>query len=376
MSNDDSVRYWECLLNRGWHVAATGGSDSHWMSIVAFQGLGNPTTWVFAPERSARGVLDAACERAAPRSRSQTPVERRRRQLLLEADADRDGVYESLMGDTVPGGTPMRVRALGLASSRPRADPLATHDDCVQRCACCPAAPTRSSPPSPAGWVRATLFDEDDRAARTQNCDKPLNGALQKARPVADDLLPQRAALPGDDVADLPLRTRDAGRCRHRGAGRPAARAARPSLDEAARCWPGTAPSGSPASARRGTSPPTARLPRGAGRRPRVACCPHPGRACPQPRLGPDDLLVAGLPVRPDAGPAVPGSCRPISRYDGGGRHQQPRVTPRGRRPARALCGRRAGAGGARDQVGHLLDAAAPGARRTRRIARRLVSRS
>ena len=33
---------------RGARVGATGGSDSHWLSTVAVQGVGNPTTWVLA----------------------------------------------------------------------------------------------------------------------------------------------------------------------------------------------------------------------------------------------------------------------------------------------------------------------------------------
>ena len=34
--------YWECWLQRGNHIGATGGSDSHWLSTLAVQGVGNP----------------------------------------------------------------------------------------------------------------------------------------------------------------------------------------------------------------------------------------------------------------------------------------------------------------------------------------------
>src|SRR5439155_5469010 len=82
-ANDDAVFYWECMLNKGWHVAATGGGDSHWISVASAQGVGNPTTWVFAKERSARGVLDAV--RTGRTSISvQTPLAGAT-QLLLEA---------------------------------------------------------------------------------------------------------------------------------------------------------------------------------------------------------------------------------------------------------------------------------------------------
>ncbi|MCW2542571.1 MAG: putative metal-dependent phosphoesterase TrpH, contains domain [Frankiales bacterium] len=178
MSNDDSVRYWECLLNRGWHVAATGGSDSHWMSISSFQGLGNPTTWVFAPERSARGVLQGVREGRTSISLA-APVTGSSTQLILEADVDRDGVYESMMGDTVPGGTPMQVRAIGLASAglvQIRYNSI----DIVQM-HLLPGGANKFLSPAGAGWIRASLFLPDARAQRATYCDKTLDGMLHKA---------------------------------------------------------------------------------------------------------------------------------------------------------------------------------------------------
>ena len=46
------------FLDQGFHVAATGGSDSHWRSTSSAQGVGQPTTWVCASERSEKGVVD------------------------------------------------------------------------------------------------------------------------------------------------------------------------------------------------------------------------------------------------------------------------------------------------------------------------------
>ncbi len=57
-NNDDAIRYWQGWLDRGAKVAATGGSDSHWRSTFAAQGVGQPTTWVFARERTTAGVLE------------------------------------------------------------------------------------------------------------------------------------------------------------------------------------------------------------------------------------------------------------------------------------------------------------------------------
>ena len=91
---------------RGAHVGATGGSDSHWLSTVAVQGVGNPTTWVFARDRSraavaarrsgrahddlapaARAGRRAAAARGRPRRRRRVRVDRRRHGAARRADA-------------------------------------------------------------------------------------------------------------------------------------------------------------------------------------------------------------------------------------------------------------------------------------------------
>src|SRR3954462_6357743 len=56
--NDNATRYWQGWLDRGAHVTATGGSDSHWRATDAQQGPGNPTTWVYSGSRTARGILN------------------------------------------------------------------------------------------------------------------------------------------------------------------------------------------------------------------------------------------------------------------------------------------------------------------------------
>jgi hypothetical protein len=167
-ANDDAVFYWECMLSKGWHVAATGGGDSHWISVAAAQGVGNPTTWVFAKERSARGVLDAIRNGRTSIS-LQTPLAGAT-QLLLEADADRDGSYESMMGDTVPPGTPMRVRALGtpgagLVQVRANGQTLLSDQPLL------PGGTVGFTSPAKAGWVRATLYAPDGQDVRRQACD-------------------------------------------------------------------------------------------------------------------------------------------------------------------------------------------------------------
>ena len=109
--NDYAVSYWEGWLDRGAHVAATGGSDSHWLSTTAAQGPGQPTTWVYVEERSARGVLEGI--RAGHTFVSHQPPAYGGPRAFLEADADHDGSYERMVGDTAPPGAALRVRVLG-----------------------------------------------------------------------------------------------------------------------------------------------------------------------------------------------------------------------------------------------------------------------
>ena len=107
-SIDDAIRYWEGWLDLGQRVAATGGSDSHWVATTAAQGAGQPTTWVFVTERSVRGVLEGI--RAGRTFVSHQPPAHAGPRVFLEADRDRDGVFESIAGDRVRAGARFRVR--------------------------------------------------------------------------------------------------------------------------------------------------------------------------------------------------------------------------------------------------------------------------
>ncbi len=153
-SNDDSEQLWECFLQAGHRVAATGGSDSHWLATTAVQGVGTPTTWVLASDRTPAGVLAGLRE-------GRTSITLRSpllggAPLLLEADADGNGTFESVVGDTVPPGAAMRVRSadgvtVGIVQVRANGatildKPTASPDGVRFRA---PAAP---------GWVRATLL--------------------------------------------------------------------------------------------------------------------------------------------------------------------------------------------------------------------------
>ncbi len=171
-SNDDSERFWECFLDAGHHVGATGGSDSHWLSTAAIQGVGNPTTWVFASERSEAGLLRAL--REGRTSVSMLPPLEGGAPLLLEGDADRNGIFEAMVGDSVPSGTPLRVRSLspsavGLVRVRANSETI------VDGALLVPGGTVELVAPEAHGWVRASLQVVSAPAELDPACD-PLTG--------------------------------------------------------------------------------------------------------------------------------------------------------------------------------------------------------
>lgn len=95
-NNDNAVALWDDMLNSGRHLAARGGSDCHHQhtyEALVFN-VGNPTTWVYASAPKGGAVLAAL--KAGNASISYAPTAER---VVLAADTDRDGGYETLMGD-------------------------------------------------------------------------------------------------------------------------------------------------------------------------------------------------------------------------------------------------------------------------------------
>lgn len=143
--------YWECWLQRGVRVGATAGSDSHGATQP---NLGMPTTWVLARSRRPRDLLRAIA--AGRTTLSRMPPALGGVRLLLEGDADRDGSFESAVGDSVPPGTPLRVRAEGGAAAgfvRVRANGETLIEGRVLQ----PGGSVSFAAPAGGGWVRASL---------------------------------------------------------------------------------------------------------------------------------------------------------------------------------------------------------------------------
>src|SRR5215475_14080944 len=111
---DAQVDYAENRWNRGFRFGVTVASDCHFRELWGIAGPGQPTTWVFAAERSVRAILDALRAGHTTVSNSKSgPF------VTIEADVDGDGVFEAIGGDEVVvhdrhlhKGAQLRVRAL------------------------------------------------------------------------------------------------------------------------------------------------------------------------------------------------------------------------------------------------------------------------
>ena len=143
--------YWECWLERGVRMPATAGSDTH----GALGQVGTPTTWVFSRSHRERDIVRGIVGGRTSLSRLSPALGGLR--LLLEADSDGDGKFESMIGDTVKPGSKLRVRAEGLPPGgyvRVRANGKTLVDDAPLQ----PGSTVTVTAPKSAGWVRAVLY--------------------------------------------------------------------------------------------------------------------------------------------------------------------------------------------------------------------------
>lgn len=100
-------RLLDCLIAKGFTPAVTGGSDSHWATTVAVQGVGNPTTWVLSKQRAPAAILAAIRDGRTAVSK-QPPVQGGAPVVIERL---RKGAWEPALGETVAPGTPLRVRS-------------------------------------------------------------------------------------------------------------------------------------------------------------------------------------------------------------------------------------------------------------------------
>jgi predicted metal-dependent phosphoesterase TrpH len=102
-NNYKSLALWENYLHRWGRMPANGGSDNHWRATTAVQGVGQPTTWVYAADRSMAAILDGI--RNGRTTVSAEPPGLGGARLFLNAGS-------AMVGDTVAGGGgPIEVTA-------------------------------------------------------------------------------------------------------------------------------------------------------------------------------------------------------------------------------------------------------------------------
>ncbi|MDQ4064559.1 MAG: CehA/McbA family metallohydrolase, partial [Actinomycetota bacterium] len=187
-SNDDAVRYWEEWLDRGVKVAATGGSDNHYVSTTPVQGVGQPTTWVCAPERSQAGVLSGL--RAGHTFISHQPPAYGGPKIFLESAANetRDPLAltqtegDTIVGETAPHGQELRVRVVGAPGSLLRIYSNNHTQEGPDIPVTSPAFEYRFTPSASATWVRAEIIEPDGAEVRRQLCDGIVGGQTTYCR--------------------------------------------------------------------------------------------------------------------------------------------------------------------------------------------------
>lgn len=100
-----AIALWRRALMKGQRIAPLATADFH---IVGAQQLESPCTLVYSKEATSDGIL--AGVRAGHVMLVRDP---KGPKVMIEADADHDGIYEAMAGDQVDDAAPMRIRATG-----------------------------------------------------------------------------------------------------------------------------------------------------------------------------------------------------------------------------------------------------------------------
>jgi hypothetical protein len=159
--------YLDCWLERGAHVGLTGGSGAQF-SYEQPQGVGFPTTWVLARNRSQKAVLEAV--RTGHTTVSALPPSVGGRPLVIEAQ--RGAQFVPVIGDEVRPGEPLRVRSLDPltdGSLRVIANDRTLLDEHLPR-----GGSIKFTAPAEPGWLRAELRLGNDLLEQDPLCG-PIN---------------------------------------------------------------------------------------------------------------------------------------------------------------------------------------------------------
>jgi hypothetical protein len=196
-SNDNnfSLQWYDGFLRQPSlpEIGVTGGSDTHWVTTDAAQGVGEPTTWVFVHSRSLDGVLEGL--RAHHTFVSALPPAANGPQLFLEADRDGDGSFDALAGDDVPATATYRVRTVSAVPGSTLR--IVTDTGSVEvplgASSSYEFTPGKDGVPAASIYVRAELLAPDGRSQRTTACDPVIGSQTTVCR---DDLAMESLTSP------------------------------------------------------------------------------------------------------------------------------------------------------------------------------------
>jgi hypothetical protein len=158
-NNYEAVPWYEDNFLRDHHrrVGIAGGSDNHWRSVTALAGVGQPTTWVYAADRSAGAVIDGI--RSGRTFVSQEPPLHGGPRLFLTAREDWRRGNEAMVGGRVGALGPLEVTVTVENGTGQRLRLISTGQVVDERLVPLPAATHRTRVVlPPGGWLRAELL--------------------------------------------------------------------------------------------------------------------------------------------------------------------------------------------------------------------------
>jgi predicted metal-dependent phosphoesterase TrpH len=158
--NHAAVGWWEQSFAPARRATALGGSDNHWKLLDGTAGVGQPTTWVYAPERSAAGVI--AGVQAGRTSVSWQPPGMGGAQLLLDVVEEWSG-RAAMIGGAVRGDGPLLAVATVLGLVPGQRLRLVSGGEVVHESVVSPLSNRVEVPVvlPEGGWLRAELLAEE-----------------------------------------------------------------------------------------------------------------------------------------------------------------------------------------------------------------------
>ena len=159
-NNHRSIEWWEQrFLFAGLHKPAVGGSDNHWRSTTAVQGVGQPTTWVYARERSAAAIIEGV--QRGRTTVSQNPLFLGGARLRITATEDWGAANAAMVGGALRWDGPLHVDVQVENGEGKRLRLVSTGHVVGEQWVASPRATHHASVVLPEhGWLRAELYDD------------------------------------------------------------------------------------------------------------------------------------------------------------------------------------------------------------------------